>query len=399
MKLQATNARTLNEALQKSAKCTNTKNANRLLSAVLLTQKPDGSFLFVSSTGDAQLTVPAPLEIVEGQFTQSLVLPISLITQLLGTLPPCPITLDFDDEGKGKLTMTYCTSVGDSKNERVKEGQMSTTYESGELFPLLNQPKEELTRMVLPLACFNEAISRSADFVSRDEFRPALCCMCMQIADDRSQLDFVACDGNILARTIHTNNPKTGGTDFFLSGTPQTLLLHRQHFRIFSVFDGEGDITIETDKRMHRFVSGDHELICKGIEDRYPNYKAIIPLHQPFHLTFCKKEMLDILKRVSLCSDKNNQMVKLTVHGMFIDVEASDIDFVRSASDQVLIEDAKATEGFSMAFSIPRFTAALQAIPDESATIYYTDETHAIVVQSPDPAARVLTLCTPCVRF
>lgn len=109
--------------------------------------------------------------------------------------------------------------------------------------------------------------------------------------------------------------------------------------------------------------------------------------------------MLDILKRVSLCSDKNNQMVKLTVHGMFIDVEASDIDFVRSASDQVLIEDAKATEGFSMAFSIPRFTAALQAIPDESATIYYTDETHAIVVQSPDPAARVLTLCTPCIRF
>ena len=69
MKLQAQSSKLLREALQKSAKCMTTKNVVAIFNNVLLTMKERDKFYFTSSTGEAQLTVPAPLTIVEGEFT------------------------------------------------------------------------------------------------------------------------------------------------------------------------------------------------------------------------------------------------------------------------------------------------------------------------------------------
>lgn len=95
MKLQAQSSKLLREALQKSAKCMTTKNVVTIFNNVLLTMKERDKFYFTSSTGESQLTVPAPLTIVEGEFTSPIALSVNVVIPFLSTLPDCTITFDF----------------------------------------------------------------------------------------------------------------------------------------------------------------------------------------------------------------------------------------------------------------------------------------------------------------
>ena len=84
MKIQAQSSLLLRQALQKAAKCIDSKTAIAILSNVLLTQrKEDSKFFFVSATTDSELTIPAPLSIVEGSFKENVVLPITSLFSLL----------------------------------------------------------------------------------------------------------------------------------------------------------------------------------------------------------------------------------------------------------------------------------------------------------------------------
>ena len=61
MKIQAQSSLLLRQALQKAAKCIDSKSTIAILSNVLLTQrKEDGQFFFVSATTDSELSIPAP---------------------------------------------------------------------------------------------------------------------------------------------------------------------------------------------------------------------------------------------------------------------------------------------------------------------------------------------------
>ena len=99
MKIQAQSSILLRQALQKAAKCIDSKSTIVALSNVLLTQrKEDGKFFFVSGTTDSELIIPAPLSIVDGSFKEDVVLPISNLLSLLSTLPDCVITIDLSQD-------------------------------------------------------------------------------------------------------------------------------------------------------------------------------------------------------------------------------------------------------------------------------------------------------------
>ena len=114
MKLQTPSVLLLRQALQKAAKGIESKPSVALLADVLLRQsKKDGKFFFVTGSDDTQLTIPAPLDIVEGSFSKPVVLPIVSITNLLGTLPPeCVLTMDLSEDGSHMMNIEYCTHNG-----------------------------------------------------------------------------------------------------------------------------------------------------------------------------------------------------------------------------------------------------------------------------------------------
>ena len=390
MKLQAQSSKALHAALNKSAKCIGSKNTIAILDNVLLTRKGEQFFL-TSSTTESQLTIPAPLTICNGTYDRDIVLPIKMLSALLGTLPDCVVTFDIPDDSQS-FTVEYCTSSEDN----VKPGKAQMCLFPGGDFPQMEQPKAEQSSVIsLPMSLLHSVVDTADKFAVMDELRPQFSCLCIDVAEDRSEVVFVGTNGQTLVKMTHSNDPAKGGSDFFRSGKPGNMLIHRSYFRTISAFDGSEDITIENDGHTIRFTSGDTELVCKHMEGRYPNYNAVIPKNNPFYVVFDKKEMLDILRRVSLFSSNANNLVEIKKNGMFLTVSASDEDFAVSGEDQVCIADAQCEDNFRIGLKSTAFQTCINSIPSDTIRMQLLDPTRAVVITADDPAPKVMTLCMP----
>lgn len=390
MKLQAQSSKALHAALNKSAKCIGSKNTIAILDNVLLTRKGEQFFL-TSSTTEAQLTIPAPLTICNGTYDRDIVLPIKMLSALLGTLPDCVVTFDIPD-GSQTFTVEYCTSSEDN----VKPGKAQMCLFPGGDFPQMEQPKAEQSSVIsLPMSLFHSVVDTADKFAVMDELRPQLSCLCIDVAEDRSEVVFVGTNGQTLVKMTHSNDPAKGGSDFFRGGQPGNILIHRNYFRTISAFDGSEDITIENDGHTIRFTSGETELICKQVEGKYPNYNAVIPKNNPFYVVFDKKEMLDILRRVSLFSSNASNLVEIKKNGIFLTVSASDADFAVSGEDQVCIADAQCDDNFRIGLKSTSFQTCINSIPSDTIRMQLLDPTRAVVIAANEPAPKVMTLCMP----
>ena len=393
MKIQAQSSLLLRQALQKAAKCIDSKTAIAILSNVLLTQrKDDGKFLFVSATTDSELIIPAPLTIVEGSFKEDVVLPITSLLSLLSTLPAdCVVTMDLSQDKEHSMNIEYCTQNG----ENVKKGNVSLVYFSAEAFPRAAQPDNASIHISLPMATFSNVLSHAGKFVSDSDLRPVMRCLCIDVAEDRSEVIFVASNGHVLIKLIHTNNPETGGSNFFRSGTPGKILVYSCFFKTLSVFDGCEDIDIEANESMVRFTAGDITFVCKKAEGQYPNYNSVIPRNNPHKITVDKRELANVVKRVALFSSESSNLIVLKKDGMFLDVSAQDLDFNMSANDQVLITEGTCPEGHSIGFKASSLLDVLAPIPSDTVTLHLSDPSHAGVVTANESSPRALTLLMP----
>lgn len=390
MKLQAQSSKALHTALCKASKCIASKNSLTILDNVLLTCKGENNFYFVSASSSSQLTIPAPLTLFEGTFDAPVALPIKTFIPFLATLPDCTLSMIFDKDSN-TIALTYCTD----SNGNTKEGKASIPFLDGTEFPMLVEPKGDTTKLVLPVPFFNEVLAHSANFTSKDELRPQMNCLCMDVLEDRSTLNFVATDGQTLIRTTYSNDPANGGSEFLKGGKPGRLLLPSMFFRTMSVFDGCEVVEIESDTHTLKFTADDIELICKSIDKIYPNYASVIPMGNPFYISFNKKEMLDIIKRVSIFGDKNYNRLMLTKNGMFLDVSAKDVDYSTAADDQVFIIDSQCDEQFRICVNAGRIEDSLNAIDSDNVRMQFSAPDRAILITADDPAPKVLTLCMP----
>ena len=393
MKIQAQSSLLLRQALQKAAKCIDSKTAIAILSNVLLTQrKDDGKFFFVSATTDSELSIPAPLTIVEGSFKEDVVLPITSLLSLLSTLPAdCVVTMDLSQDKDHCLNIEYCTQNG----ENVKKGNVSLVYFSAEAFPRAAQPDNASIHISLPMATFSNVLSHAGKFVSDSDLRPVMRCLCIDVAEDRSEVIFVASNGHVLIKLIHTNNPDTGGSNFFRSGTPGKILVYSSFFKTFSAFDGEEDIDIEANESMVRFTAGDITFVCKKADGQYPNYNSVIPRNNPYVVTVDKRELASVVKRVALFSSESSNLIVLKKDGMFLDISAQDLDFNMSANDQVLITEGTCPEGHSIGFKASSLLDVLTPIPSDTITLHLSDPSRAVVVTANESSPRALTLLMP----
>lgn len=390
MKLQAQSSKALHTALCKAAKCIASKNSLTILDNVLLTCKGENNFYFISASSSSQLTIPAPLTLFEGTFEAPVALPIKTFIPFLVTLPDCTISMSFD-KNSSSIALTFCTD----SNGNTKEGKASIPFFDGTEFPKLVEPKDDTTKLILPFPILNEVLTHSANFTAKDDLRPALTCLCLDISEDRSNLHLVATDGQCLIRTIYSNDPAHGGSEFFKGGKPGRFLFPQASFRTMSVFDGCDVVEIESDIHTLKFTANDIEFVCKSMDVRYPNYCSVIPKGSPYFISFNKKEMLEIIKRVSIFGDKKQNRLMFTKNGMFLDVSAQDADLSTAADDQVLIVDSQCDEQFRICVNAGRIEYSLNAIDADNVRMQLSAPDRAILITADDPAPKVLTLCMP----
>ena len=212
--------------------------------------------------------------------------------ETLKTLPDQPISLALDPK-------TFAVELHTDK------GKFKLSGENGEEFPTL----PEMTgnqQFELPSDALLTGISNTLFAVGTDELRLAMTGVKMECAGDT--LSFVATDAHKLV--LH----KQGGIEVPASAG---FIVPRKALNLLkSTLPGDtSPVKVSYNNTHVVFAFGDLELTCRLIDQKYPDYQAVIPKDGGSRLLLRRTEFLSSLRRISIYSSKSTYQVRLSIKG------------------------------------------------------------------------------------
>jgi len=83
------------------------------------------------------------------------------------------------------------------------------------------------------------------------------------------------------------------------------------------------------------FTFGNVRLICRLIDERFPDYEAVIPVSNPNIVTLQRLDFLNSLRRIQIYSNKSSNQIRLKVGADELTLSAEDTDFNNEATESV----------------------------------------------------------------
>ncbi len=269
----------------------------------------DGN-LTVSAT-DLQTTMTTSLT-VEAKENGKIAVPSKILLDTLKTLPEQPITFTISSDNFS-IEMT------------AGEGKYKLVGENGEDFPKI--PKiEQAASLMISASVLSEAISKTIFAVSTDELRPAMTGVYCQMSTEN--LTFVATDAHKLVRYRRRDAKADVTSSFILPKKALNLLKSSLPVEDISV-------NVEYNNTNASFSFNNVNLICRLIDEKYPDYEAVIPVNNPNKLTIDRNQLLSCLRRVSIFSNKTTHQVRLKISGSELQISAEDMDFSNEAHERL----------------------------------------------------------------
>jgi DNA polymerase-3 subunit beta len=167
------------------------------------------------------------------------------------------------------------------------------------------------TTFKIPMVTLLDGYDNTAFAVSRDESRPAMCGICLEIRN--GELQMVATDGHRLALI-----KKSGDAAPYLGGLNIKSILSTKVLGLLSAkeFDGKGGsevFEVSLDSSKVGFVFKNNKIISRLIEGPYPDYERVIPTGNPNILSVDREVLASALRRVSLFAHPMTKAVKFSL--------------------------------------------------------------------------------------
>ena len=274
----------------------------------------NGNLLITAS--DLQTSVMVELQ-VESKENGSVAIPAKILIDTLKNLPEQPVTFSIDennynieinsDNGRYKL-------AGENSGDFPKVPEISDGYSF------------TVNANTLALAIGNTIFSTSTD-----ELRPAMTGVFFRLSSN--SCTFVSTDGHRLVKYIRTD----------ISGdeVDHDMIIPRKSLNLLKTIipsDDKNDINIEFNASNAFFSNDNIKLVCRLIDERYPDYENVIPSDNSNSIEVDKSEILSSLKRISIYANKTTNQVRLKVSGSEILISAEDLDFSNEANERISCE-------------------------------------------------------------
>lgn len=289
--------------------------------------------LTISAT-DLQTSMVTSLPI-EAKEDGKVAIPSKILIETLKTLPDQPVAFSVD-----QTTLAIEISAGD--------GKYKLSGENAEDFPKI-PVVENASKVAISAPVLAEAINKTIFAVSNDELRPAMAGVLVQLAKDA--VTFVATDAHKLVRYTRNDIHSEQETSLILPKKALSLLK--------STLPAEDvDVEVQYNNTNAFFSFGSIHLICRLVDERYPDYVAVIPQVNPNVLTLDRSTFLNTLKRVSIFANKTTHQVRLKISGSELHISSEDLDFSNEAHERLSCQfDGEDMEiGFNAKFLIEMLT-------------------------------------------
>ena len=205
------------------------------------------------------------------------------------------------------------------------KGTMEMPLVEARAFPVA-QVTEDGVRVNIIVDKMKEWLSFASDFVAQDELRPVMNGLYLYAKD--GVLGACATDAHKLWHdTIECECDDFG------------VILPASGFKsLLSMLDGASDVVATIGSKNISFTTHNSALHCRLIEGTYPNFKAVIPTTNGIKVKVHKGELVDSVARVALFTNKTTSLLKLGIANNAMNIEGSDINFSRKASEKMEVE-------------------------------------------------------------
>jgi DNA polymerase-3 subunit beta len=265
----------LSEALQTVQRGVSTRPGIPALTGVLVEAEQDTiTFTTTDLEVSARLSLP-----VQVQADGVALVPARLLADMVKSLPSAPVEFEAD-QGQAHVR---CAAF---------EGTVRLL--PAEDFPAWQEPAG--TKITLEAARFAEAVGQVARAASRDEARPTLTGVLLEVS--REGVTLVATDSYRLALRDLTASSE---------GEAQALVPERALSEAGRAAGAEekGDIELAVDQSQVVFKIGGLTLTSRLIEGQFPNYRQLLPEGFESLLTVSRQQLLDAVRRVGLLAREN----------------------------------------------------------------------------------------------
>jgi DNA polymerase-3 subunit beta len=286
----------LSEALQTVQRGVSSRPGIPALTGVLLEASDDGKLTL--TTTDLEVSARLAIEVQVTEAGTALV-PARLLGDTVKSLSDAPVEVDTDQAQAQIRCAAY-------------EGALRLL--PAEDFPALQQPSGR--RVVVEAPRFAEAIGQVARAASRDEARPVLTGVLVEI--NREGVTLVATDSYRLAvrELIAT-----------AAGEAKAIVPERamtEAGRAASTID-KGDIELFVDDSQVSFQLGSLSLTSRLIEGEFPNYRGLLPEQYESRLTVSRQQLMDAVKRVGLLA-RDTAPVRLEFNALGVKLSSQSPD-------------------------------------------------------------------------
>ena len=273
----------------------------------------DKSSLTVTAS-DLQTSMITELT-VESKEKGNIAVPARILLDTLKNLPDQPVTFSIDES-------TYSIEISSDNGRYKLSGENATDF-----------PKVPSVSNDFSAAISSEVLARAINntifATSSDELRPAMTGVYVNLGEKNTT--FVATDGHRLVRYRRSDVKSDNGNSIIIPRKALNLLK--------ATLPSENtDVTIDFNMSNAFFKFGNIRMICRLIDERFPDYENVIPSASTIKMTINRNDFLGSLKRISIYANKTTHQVRLKITGSELQVSAEDLDFSNEANERLSCE-------------------------------------------------------------
>jgi DNA polymerase-3 subunit beta len=308
---------------------------------------------------------------IEAKDSGKVCIPAKILMDSLKNIPDQPLTFTIEKNFAIEIT---------SDN-----GKYKVMGENPDNFP--KEPAaDEATAFTMSSTALVTAINKTLFSVSNDDLRPAMTGVYFELEKDSA--NFVATDAHRLVR-YRRKEVKVGKTDNFIVPKKPLNLLKS------ALPDNDDELKLSYSAN-HLFVShGTTQLTCRLIDARFPDYKVVIPVDNPYAMVVNRMDFQNALRRVSVFSNKSTNQVVLSISGSELQLASQDVDFSFEGNERMRCRYEG--EDMQIAFNAKFLIEMLNATDAEEVKMELSTPTKAGIIKpvEQDPDEDQLMLVMP----
>jgi len=290
----------------------------------------NGNTLEITAS-DTELTLRTQIEVESVAEEGRIAVPAKHMMDLLKELPDQPLTINTTSDSS-----FVCSWAS---------GESTLPYFPAEDYPEIAGTDETAVSLTFPAQSLVDGIASTIYATADDEIRPAMNGILFDI--DVASTTLVASDSHKLI-CYTTADVK--------ASEKASFILHKKPAGILKAIIGKDIETVEIlfDSKNAVFKFGLTTVICRLVVGKYPKYRDVIPQNNSNILKIDRVQLLNTVRRVSVCANKASNHIKLDLKPGSLEISAQDLGFSIAAYEkmQCQYDGESLTIGFKSPFII-----------------------------------------------